>query len=75
LVVDSQTLWGQLNALARHLASTYEALGSRALGAPVTNLDETRWAIVGSAKPAAGTVWACAPRSCRSIESSREIRQ
>ena len=57
LIVDSQTLWDQLNAIAHHLAPTYEALGRRALAAPVINVDETRWAIMGSPKPAAGTVW------------------
>jgi transposase len=57
LVVDSQTLWDQLNAIAHHLEPTYEALGRRALEAPVINVDETRWAIMGTPKPAAGTVW------------------
>ncbi|HWO91620.1 MAG TPA: IS66 family transposase [Methylomirabilota bacterium] len=57
LIVDSQTLWDQLNAMARHLEPTYEGLGRRALEAPVINVDETRWAILGSAKAAAGTVW------------------
>ena len=57
LIVDSQTLSDQLNAIARHLAPTYEALGRRALDAPVINVDETRWAIMGTATPAAGTVW------------------
>ncbi len=40
LVVDSQTLWDQLNAIAHHLEPTYEALGHRALAAPVINVDE-----------------------------------
>jgi transposase len=57
LVVDSQTLWDQLHAIARHLEPTYEALGRLALAAPVINVDETRWAIMGAPKPAAGTVW------------------
>jgi transposase len=57
LVVDSQTLWDQLKAMTRHLEPTYEALGHRALDAPVINVDETRWAIMGTAKPATGTVW------------------
>jgi transposase len=57
LVVDSQTLWDQLNAIARDLEPTYDALGRRALDAPVINVDETRWAIMGTPKPAAGTVW------------------
>jgi transposase len=57
LVVESQTLWDQLNALARHLAPTYDALGRRALDAPVIHVDETRWPIMGATTPAAGTVW------------------
>jgi transposase len=57
LSVDSQTLWDQLNAIAHHLEPTYEALGHRALEAPVINVDETRWAIMGSLTPAKGTVW------------------
>lgn len=57
LHVDSQTLWDQLHAMARHLKPTYDALGHRALEASVINVDETRWAIMGSPKPAAGTVW------------------
>jgi transposase len=57
LIIDSQTLWDQLNAIAHHLEPTYEALGRRALEAPVINVDETRWAIIGTPKPAAGTVW------------------
>jgi transposase len=57
LNVDSQTLWDQLSAIARHLEATYEGLGQRALAAPVINVDETRWAIMGTPKPAAGPVW------------------
>ena len=40
LRVDSHTLWDQIHALARHLGPTYEALGARALAAPVINVDE-----------------------------------
>ena len=57
LVVESQTLWDQLNALARHLEPTYEALGMQALTTPVIHVDETRWPRLGSEAPAAGTVW------------------
>jgi transposase len=57
LVVDSQTLWDQLNALAHHLTPTYEALGHRALTSPVINVDETRWPRLGGTAPATGTVW------------------
>ena len=57
LRVESQTLWDQIQALARHLEPTYEALGARALAAPVINVDETRWPRLGASSPAAGTVW------------------
>lgn len=63
LIIDSQTLWDQIQALARHLEPTYEALGQRALTAPVINVDETRWPRLGGTAPAAGTVWGIhAPR-------------
>jgi transposase len=39
LHVDSQTLWDQLQAMARHLEPTYDALGRRALEASVFNVD------------------------------------
>jgi transposase len=57
LVIESQTLWDQLAAIARHLEPTYEALGGRVLEAPVINVDETRWPIMGSPTMAKGTVW------------------
>jgi hypothetical protein len=57
LTVDSQTLWDQLHALARHLEPTYDALARRVLEASVINVDETRWPIMGSLTPAKGTVW------------------
>ena len=43
LQVDSQTLWDQIQALARHLEPTYEALCSRVLDADVVFADETFW--------------------------------
>jgi transposase len=57
LRVDSQTLWDQIQALARHLEPTYDALGRRALAVPVINVDETRWPRLGGTAPATGTVW------------------
>jgi transposase len=57
LIVDSQTLWDQLHAIARHLEPSYEALGRHVLEAPVINVDETRWPIMGSPTAAKGTVW------------------
>jgi transposase len=57
LVVDSQTLWDQINAIAQLLEPTYDALGQRALEAPVINVDETRWPVMKAMTPAKGTVW------------------
>ena len=57
LDIDSQTLWDQINALARHLESTYWALGQRVLESPVVHADETRWPLMGSKKKSAGCVW------------------
>lgn len=60
LIVESQTLWDQIQALARHLEPSYEALGQQALAAPVIHVDETRWPRLGSDAPSAGTVWGVA---------------
>jgi len=43
LIIDSQTLWDQIEKLARHLQPTYEALCEEALKAGVIYADETRW--------------------------------
>jgi len=60
LIVESQTLWDQIQALARHLEPTYEALGRQALATPVIHVDETRWPRLGSGALSAGTVWGVA---------------
>lgn len=57
LETDSQTLWDQLNVLARHLEPVYDALGAKVLESPVVHADETRWPLMGSNKKSAGTVW------------------
>jgi len=56
---DSQTLWDQLNVLARHLEPVYDALGEKVLESPVIHADETRWPLMGAKnkKKSAGTVW------------------
>jgi transposase len=51
LRIDSQTVWDQIQALARHLEPTYQALGQRALAAPVINVDETRWPRLKTSRP------------------------
>ena len=46
LVVDTQTLWDQLQALARLLAPSLEALHRFVLEAPEIGADETRWKLL-----------------------------
>ena len=46
LDVDSQTLWDQLGALARHLTPTYEALCAKVLSSEVVFMDETHWRLM-----------------------------
>ncbi|MDP9120691.1 MAG: IS66 family transposase [Acidobacteriota bacterium] len=43
LQVDSQTLWDQIDVLARHLEPTYQAIAAQVLTAPVVYADETYW--------------------------------
>ncbi len=46
LTTDSQTLWDQLHALARHLEPSYQALHAYVLQAPVIGADETTWRLL-----------------------------
>jgi transposase len=46
LAIDSQTLWDQLEATARGLGPTYEALRRHVLAAPVIGADETWWRLL-----------------------------
>lgn len=47
LVVDSQTLWDQIEALARRVAGAYRALHASQLLQPVLGVDETHWLLMG----------------------------
>ena len=61
LTVTSQTLWDQIEALARHLEASYKALRPRVLGSPVVYADETRWQLMGQEKEASRWwVWCAA---------------
>lgn len=46
LVVDTQTLWDQIEPLARHLKPTYDGLREYVLGADVVAADETWWRLM-----------------------------
>jgi transposase len=51
LLVDSQTLWDQIEALAGHLQPTYDALRAYIRAKPVLHADETPWYLLDQ-KPA-----------------------
>lgn len=48
LEVTSQTLWDQIDALAKPLKPTWKALKGHVLGAPLIGADETHWRVMGS---------------------------
>ncbi len=58
LRIDSQTLWDQIDALAKHLVPAYEKLREFILGADVVGADETWWRVMGTkGKPSSGKKW------------------
>jgi len=86
LIIDSQTLWDQLNALANVLGPTYSALSSYVLSQPVIGADETTWRLMGGGGKRTGgdkkwQVWtAAAPdavfyqiQDSRSTEAARHL--
>jgi len=58
LVVESQTLWDQLERLARLLAPGYEALIRYILSQRVIGSDETRWPLLGKKDATRWHAWA-----------------
>jgi transposase len=60
LDVDSQTLWDQLVALARHLQPSYEALCEKVLGSDVIFMDETHWRLMDADGSHRWWTWCCA---------------
>jgi transposase len=62
LVVDSQTLYDQIEALARVLWPAYDRLGAELLEEPVVFADETPWPLLGKgAETAKWYAWTVAP--------------
>ena len=80
LVVESQTLWDQLDALARHLLLAHQALHRYVLLQPVIGGDETRWRLLGKdgsdGGPANWQVWSITAPNAVSyrIEDSRSTK-
>ncbi len=60
LVIDSQTLWDQIERLAQHLQPTYEALLRKAFDAGVIYADETRWQMMMKSNSCRWWTWCVA---------------
>lgn len=79
LDIDSQTLWDQINALAKVLGPTYTTLCAYVLSQPVIGADETTWRLMGAKGKKSGgdakkwQVWtaAAADAVCYQIQDSR----
>jgi transposase len=56
-VVESQTLFDMVDAVAKHARGAYEAIGARARAAPVAGADETRWPVHGKASESSPSKW------------------
>lgn len=78
---DSQTLWDQIEILARPLEPTYEALCAKALEADVVYADESRWQLMNRQGSARWWTWCVASdeiatyriTSSRSAKVAREL--
>ena len=73
LVVDSQTLWDQLSALALHLQPSYEALRAAVFASPLIHADETYWYLLDKGPRKKWYAWtvACADAVYHRILPSR----
>lgn len=80
LVIDSQTLWDQINALANVLSPVHDALQALVLSQPVIGADETHWKVMdhksASGKTKRWQVWAVsAPNAiCYRIKAGRSLK-
>lgn len=57
LEVSSQTLWDQIDALARAVEPTYQVLGKKVLEAPVLHADESRWPLLDGLQKSSWSIW------------------
>ena len=86
LEVESQTLWDQIERVARLLSPAYQALIAYVLSKPVVGADETRWRLLGAKGKDEGEatrwqVWAVAApdavtyqiRDSRSADAARAV--
>lgn len=81
LVIDSQTLWDQVNGIARPLVPTYFALRDYILGSDVIAADETWWRLMGGRSSKRWWAWGLTThdacwydiRESRSGEAAAEV--
>jgi transposase len=81
LAMDSQTLWDQIEALARHLRPTYEALREYIVHKPLLHADETPWYLLDGTPAKKWYVWCVAVedaayywiRDSRGAAAGREV--
>lgn len=63
LVVDSQTLWDQIEALAKHLGFSYQALRDEVFASPLIHADETYWLMLSKGTGKKWYAWTVASPS------------
>lgn len=81
LYVDSQTLWDQIEALAKHLAPSYQALRGEVFASPLIHADETYWPMLSKGTGKKWYAWTVASPSTvyhrifdsRSTATAREV--
>lgn len=80
LVIDSQTLWDQINALARILSPAHDMLQAAVLSKPVLGADETHWKLLDHKSAGGKTkrwqVWAITAGNavCYRIKAGRSVQ-
>ncbi len=81
LIVDSQTLWDQIELLARHLRASYDALLAHLYGKETLHADETPWYLLKGKPAKKWYVWMIASTDAayyhldpsRSTQAARKI--
>ena len=81
LIVDSQTLWDQIELLAKHLDVSYQALLNEAFASPLVHVDETYWQMLNKGASKKWYAWTVASPTTvmhrifpsRSTATAREV--
>ena len=63
LHVESQTLWDQIEVLAKHLAPSYQALRNEVFASPLIHADETYWLMLSKGTGKKWYAWTVASPS------------